>query len=124
MENKPKAYKDFLDSLCNTEGVNYYSKKDLANTPQSLRKSDERYANLLETLHLIFSSLNEEQKNALGDWNEYIYQRGIEFALATLGASDNLVLAIRENNEIQEILPKSDYGTEFWKHLKKERKYP
>jgi hypothetical protein len=117
MDDKITAYRSFIDWLTNTEGANNYSKVDLENYEQNssraLEINNEKLAETYRELGFIFNSFTEKQKDALGNWCEYIYCQGITNCLEQIQYDDNIHLAYRKKNSEIELLGNIEYAKDF-----------
>ncbi|GGD72588.1 hypothetical protein GCM10011514_40860 [Emticicia aquatilis] len=122
MNEKIKAYRDFIDWLTNTDDAFFYSKTDLENYEHKIISSNnQKESKLDETLAIlgpIFKSLSEEQKNALGDWSEHMYFQGIVNCLEQIQFNDEIQLAFINPESKIEIFENISFAEDFRKRHK------
>jgi hypothetical protein len=117
MDDKITAYRSFIDWLTNTDGADTYSKADLENYEQNsaraLEIKNDKLAETYRELGFIFNSLTDKQKDALGNWCEYIYCQGITNCLEQIQYDDNIHLAYKSQKSEIELLDNIEYAEDF-----------
>ncbi len=70
-------YREFIDWHADTNGANFYSKKDLENYEHSAISANDRgnetLCRIFKALGPVFNSPTEVQKTALGNWESIFF---------------------------------------------------